>query len=191
MAGRTCMAYVNSQPLVRGHVSVHYQVLASPGPCPRARARPAPRGRATGRGPAREEAADGEGRRGKGGQRQRKGASAAGNQLRRGGKRNTGKSAKKSAILRRKGVDCLGKGEIASSRTRKFWKGIPYKCAGEFKERSHDNDTHQESRPRHGSQRRRHRLRPCYCVLPGRRATVPQRPSWPPCRPSQAARPSR
>jgi len=65
--------------------------------------------------------------------------------------------------LRRKGVDCLGKGEIASSCTQEFRKGIPCKCAGEFKERSHDNGAHQEPRPRHGSQRRRHRLKPCYC----------------------------
>lgn len=47
--------------------------------------------------------------------------------------------------------------------------------------------THQEPRPARGPQRRRHRDEPGpRAPLPRRRATAPQWPSWPPCRPNPA-----
>ena len=83
MAGRTCVTYVNSLSLVRGNVSVQYQV-PPPGPA-RLPAPARPReGVRPGEGRRARRPAGGEGRRGKGGRRRRKGARADGNQFRRG-----------------------------------------------------------------------------------------------------------
>jgi hypothetical protein len=67
VAGRGCVTYVNSWPVVRDPVSVQYQVLTPSRPCPQARASPAYKGVRPGEERRARRSAGGEGRRGKAG----------------------------------------------------------------------------------------------------------------------------
>ena len=125
VAGRRCVTYVNSRPPVRGIVSVQCQVLTPwsvpAGPCPPGPARSYGQVRAGARGgwrAARAGAGKAAGAAGKARGRTVINSAAVSDGMRGNWRGNW-------RISRRKGVDCLGKGEIASWCTQEIPGEIP------------------------------------------------------------------